>query len=63
MAISTSMTKTDVVVIEPSSSGLKVPLIPANTVESKIYVIRDMIGIYMSGELRSSRGGRYMEEY
>lgn len=60
IAISTKITKIDVVVIEPRISGLKVPLIPANTVDSRIYVINDMMGMYMSGELRSSRGGRYI---
>lgn len=60
IAISTRITKIDVVVIDPSISGLNVPLIPASTVDSRMYVIKDMMGMYMSGELRSSRGGRYI---
>lgn len=63
MTISNTITTMDVVVILPNISGLKVPLMPANTVESRMYVMRDMIGMYMSGEFRSSRGGRYMFEY
>lgn len=63
ISISTPITTKDVVVILPKISGLNVPLIPAKTVESNMYVMSDIIGMYMSGELRSSRGGRYMLEY
>lgn len=63
IAISVQMTATEVVVMLPSSSGLNVPLTPARTVERRMYVISDMIGIYMSGELMSSLGGKYMCEY
>jgi len=63
MSNSSTMTTTDVVVMLPNISGLNVPLMPARTVESKMYVMRDMMGMYMSGELRSSLGGRYMLEY
>lgn len=61
--ISRITTPTALVVIEPSSSGWNFPRSPASTVESSMYVIRAMMGMYMSGEFMSSRGGRYMEEY
>lgn len=63
MSNSNTMTTMDVVVMLPSISGLNVPLMPAKTVESKMYVMRDMMGMYMSGEFRSSLGGRYMLAY
>lgn len=63
MPISIQMIITEVVVMLPRSSGLNVPLTPARTVESKMYVMSDMIGMYISGELISSRGGRYRCEY
>lgn len=63
MRISTTITMTEVVAMLPRISGVNVPLMPASTVDSRMYVIKDMIGIYMSGELRSSLGGRYIWEY
>ena len=42
----------------PNNSGLKVPCMPARKVESSVYVINDIVGMYMSGLFRSSRGGR-----
>lgn len=57
------MTTTEVVAMLPRISGVNVPLTPAKTVDSKMYVMRDMIGIYISGEFKSSLGGRYMWEY
>lgn len=56
--ISNMTTASAVVVIDPSSSGWKLPRMPARTVDRRIYVTMAMAGIYMSGELRSSRGGR-----
>jgi hypothetical protein len=38
---------------------LKAPRKPAIKVESRMYVTKAMVGIYMSGELTSSRGGWY----
>ena len=61
--ISKTMTARAVVVIEPRSSGWKLPRRPASTAESRMYVTTAMVGMYKSGELISSRGGRKIEEY
>src|SRR2546421_11662464 len=61
--ISEMTTNIALTAIEPSSSGWKLPFRPARTVESRMYVMKAMIGMYMSGEFRSSRGGRKMEAY
>ena len=61
--ISKATTAIAVVVIEPSNSGWKLPLSPARTVESRMYVTKAIAGMYMSGELISSRGGRKIEVY
>ena len=61
--ISNNTTASAVEVIEPNSSGLKLPRSPARMVERSMYVTNAMTGMYMSGELRSSRGGRNRDVY
>lgn len=61
--ISNNTTARAVDVIEPNSSGLKLPRSPARMVERSMYVTNAMTGMYMSGEFRSSRGGRKMDVY
>ena len=56
--ISNIMTPRAVEALEPSNSGLKEPCMPAKKVERSVYVINDIVGMYMSGLFRSSRGGR-----
>ncbi len=56
--ISSSVTEIATVAVYPSSSGWKAPLRPANRVDRRIYVTSAIVGMYMSGELMSSRGGR-----
>lgn len=62
MRISSSVTLMARVAVYPSNSGWKAPRRPARSVESKMYVTRAMVGMYMSGEFTSSRGGRYRDE-
>ncbi len=47
-----------VVAVKPRSSGWNAPRRPASSVLRSMYVTNAMTGMYMSGELRSSRGGR-----
>lgn len=61
--ISNKTTARAVDVIEPSNSGLKLPRRPARMVERRMYVTNAMTGMYMSGEFKSSRGGRKMDVY
>ena len=56
--ISNIITPRAVEAFEPSNSGLKVPCMPARKVERSVYVISDIVGMYMSGLFTSSRGGR-----
>lgn len=58
MRISSSVTDMARVAVYPSSSGWNAPRSPAKSVESRMYVTSAMVGMYMSGELTSSRGGR-----
>ena len=44
--------------VRPRSSGWKLPARPARRVERRMYVTKAITGIYISGELMSSRGGR-----
>lgn len=59
MRISSKVTAMATVAVVPRSSGLKAPRRPAMKVESRMYVTSAMVGIYMSGEFTSSRGGWY----
>ncbi len=43
----------------PNSSGWNWPFSPEMRACRKMYVTSDMTGMYMSGLLMSSRGGRY----
>jgi len=61
--ISNRRTAMAVVVVAPRSSGWKFPRKPASIEESRMYVTSAITGMYMSGELRSSRGGRNIDEY
>ena len=61
--ISNNTTASAVDVMEPNSSGLKLPRSPARMVERRIYVTKAMTGMYRSGEFRSSLGGRKREVY
>ena len=56
--ISSITTTNAVVAVRPMTSGWKAPLSPASSVERRMYVTKAMTGMYMSGELMSSRGGR-----
>lgn len=51
-------TKNAYVAVNPSNSGLNAPCKPAIIVESRMYVTRAINGMYISGLLRSSLGGR-----
>ena len=57
-SISTATTAKAAVAVKPMTSGWNAPRRPASSVERSIYVTKAMTGMYMSGELRSSRGGR-----
>ena len=57
-SISTATTAKAAVAVRPITSGWKAPRRPANSVERRMYVTNAMTGMYMSGEFRSSRGGR-----
>lgn len=55
---STTTTANAFVAVNPSNSGLNVPLIPAKRVLRSINVTKAIAGMYMSGLLTSSLGGR-----
>ena len=57
-SISTATMAKAAVAVRPMTSGWNAPRRPANSVERSMYVTNAMTGMYMSGEFRSSRGGR-----